>query len=86
MRFLHERYRAAGRPSRGLDLLAAVDRWLGAPVCAAEARRHLDAASFPDLRDLYARLGVRVEGGRVRLDEDAPEAGLRRAIVRAGGR
>jgi len=42
-----------------------------------------DTAVAPDLQRLWQQLGVVAAGATVRLDDHAPLAGVRRAIMRA---
>jgi hypothetical protein len=42
-----------------------------------------DTAVTPDLMGLWRQLGVLPEGASVRLDDHAPLAGVRQAIMRA---
>ena len=86
MRLLHARYGTASRPQSGLDLLRAADRAFGQAIAVPIAERHLASRAFPDLRGTYQALGIRVAGGRVTLDDSAPLAGIRKAIMRKGGR
>ena len=86
MRIIHARYGAVPKPHGGLDLLRAADRVLGRSVAAPIAEHNLLRRQFPDLRSVYEELGIRVVGGRVELDDSAPQAELRRAIMRKGGR
>jgi hypothetical protein len=54
----------------GLTVLADLYRELG-----------LASGPAPELGELWRRLGVRRAGGRISYDDDAPLAGVRRAIV-----
>ncbi len=69
------------RATYGLKLLQASDRRIGANVVRPIAAKHLASTSFPDLSAVFAQLGVVVEAGRVRLDDRAPLASFRRAIM-----
>jgi predicted metalloprotease with PDZ domain len=61
--------------------LAAGDAALGQPVLTELRRRLGEQAVTIDLAALWKRLGVRVEGGQVQLDDSAPLAAIRRAIT-----
>lgn len=62
-------------------LLALGDRAVGVPVLSELYNSMKDRPSPVDLDALWQRLGVRPAGRGVVLDEDAPEARLRRAIT-----
>ena len=64
-------------------LFAELDRLAGDPVFMPLYRRHADRRGFPDTRAAFEELGIVVRRDRVRLDETAPLAGLRRAILSA---
>jgi len=63
--------------------LAVGDRAVGLKVLTALYDRMAAAPGTADLGDLWRRLGVRREGGRVVYDDQAPLASVRRAIVGA---
>jgi hypothetical protein len=64
------------------EVLAAVDRGLGAPVLGPIARAHARQGSPFDLHELFAKLGVnRNAKGSVQLSDSAPLAAVRRAIT-----
>jgi hypothetical protein len=63
--------------------LAVGDRAVGLKVLTALYDRMAAAPGTADLGDLWRRLGVRREGGRVVYDEQAPLASVRHAIVGA---
>jgi hypothetical protein len=81
MRVIHARFGAAPKPHSGVELLRAADRALGRSIAAPIAEQHLLQRSFPDVRTVQQALGIIVEGGRVRLDEGAPMAAVRKAIM-----
>jgi hypothetical protein len=63
-------------------LLRQADTWLGEPLLDDLADAALPRRDFPELADLYAALGiVVVDGKTVRLNDEAPEAKIRRAIT-----
>jgi hypothetical protein len=62
-------------------MLAELDRWHGAPIFTEIAARHLARAEFPDIAELYGRLGMTIGASTVTLDERHPAAEIRRAIM-----
>jgi hypothetical protein len=62
-------------------LLAIGDRAVGVPVLTELYERMKDQPAPTDLGALWRRLGIVREGKGVRFVEDAPEAGLRRAMT-----
>jgi hypothetical protein len=65
------------------ETLAAIDRGIGVPVVVPLAERHRDGGSAVDFGRLLRELGVLLDAnGRVRFDDRAPLAGVRRAITR----
>lgn len=81
MRTLWRRHRFPARPWDGEALLAQADRDLGTTICAREARAHVHAKDFPPVEALLTELGVVVTGRRVRFDDTAPGAALRKAMT-----
>jgi predicted metalloprotease with PDZ domain len=71
----HRRWGAA-------ELLAELDRLTDTRVFSDLYRRHVPSDAFPDLASVYRRLGLEPSGGGLRLDDGAPEAGTREAIMR----
>jgi hypothetical protein len=82
MRFLHRTYGRSQEAYTGPELMAAVDAWLGVPICKPLADRYLASRRFPDLRAAYAALGIEVVSGVLRLRNDAPQAADRVSITR----
>lgn len=67
----------------GLERIFQVaDRGVGVPVLSELYQRHRAAAVSVDLPQLFARLGVQVNGDQVRFDDAAPQAAIRQAITR----
>ncbi len=66
----------------GTELFMTLDSLLDEPVFMPLYRRHADTAGFPDTSEAFARLGLRVDDGRVRLHSDADLAGVRESITR----
>ena len=64
------------------ETFAAIDRGIGAPVLAELAERHVAKGTPVDLPRLFLELGVAgAPKGGLRLDEKAPLAAVRRALV-----
>ena len=82
MRILSNELREDGKSWDGLEILRAVDRRLGEPICAPIAEQWLRSRRFPDVKPAQRALGIVVRGGRVTLDDRAPRAQDRRAIMR----
>lgn len=85
---LQDALRAVARASGGLSsdwpisrVLATGDAATGTTVLADLYARMKDAPLDPDLPALWGKLGVVPEGGSVRLNDDAPLARVRRAIM-----
>jgi hypothetical protein len=64
-------------------VLARGDEAVGVPVLEELYARYRDAAAAPDLVQLWKDLGVEGAGAAVHLNEAAPLADIRRAIMRA---
>lgn len=71
-----------GKDSNLRDLFAVGDRATHTNVLAKLYEQMRDTPVTPDLNDLWRRLGVTAVDGRVRFDDDAPLAQMRRAITR----
>jgi hypothetical protein len=63
-------------------VLARGDEAVGVPVLEELYARYRDAAAAPDLAQLWRDLGVEGAGAAVHLNEAAPLADIRRAIMR----
>jgi hypothetical protein len=62
--------------------ISTIDQALGAPTLARVAARHAERGHAFDLEALLRDLGVlRLPDGSVQLSNDAPLAGVRRAII-----
>ncbi len=68
------------------SLLALGDRAVGIRVLADLYAQMRDTPMAVDLPAIWRRLGVRPDGKSVRLDDDAPEAAIRRAITASPAR
>ncbi len=64
-----------------VDVLEIADRAAGAPALASLYLAMKDRPTQVSLDELWRSLGVVVEGGTVRLDDEAPLAATRRALV-----
>lgn len=69
------------RTWEGPELLDKLDALAGTDLFGELGRRYMYSRYFPNLRPLFADLGVSLERGRVRLDDKAPAAGIRAAIM-----
>ncbi|MCA9708183.1 MAG: hypothetical protein KDK70_20190 [Myxococcales bacterium] len=69
------------------ELLEELDAWYGRPLFTQTADAVLAQPELPDVEAVLAKVGVRVEGDRVRLDDDPAKARHRRAMMapRPGG-
>lgn len=65
----------------GPELFARLDQLSGDTVFMELYRRHADAAGMPDLTTLYRQLGLNPNGDLLELDDNAPGAAIRRAIM-----
>lgn len=73
---LHESRRFSAK-----EIFARLDRATRGQVFRELYQRHTPSETFPDLRATYPALGLVVEGDQIRLDDRAPLAPLRRAIM-----
>jgi len=62
-------------------VFATGDAAVGVPVLAELYARYADKPATPDLKGLWKELGVTADGEGVRLDDSAPLAPVRRAIL-----
>lgn len=67
---------------RARDLLARMDAITGTHVFTELHDQQIDAAAFPDLRELYDALGFTVRDGELQYTEGAPHQRLRETIMR----
>jgi hypothetical protein len=67
-----------------MKLLDRCDALLGKTVIAALAKQHIEKGSAMDLDRLWQRLGVSMDGDRVRYDDSAELAWLRPLIIWGG--
>ena len=87
---LQDALRAVLRGSGGLAahwpierVLRTGDAAVGVNVLEELYAKYGDTPVTPDLTQLWSRLGVERDGDSVRLDDSAPLAAIRRAIMRA---
>jgi len=85
---LQDAMRSVAAASGGLSadwpitrVFATADAATGTRVFEELYAQMKDKPVTPDLHDLWSKLGVVLEGGRVVLRDDAPLAGVRRAIM-----
>jgi hypothetical protein len=72
------------RSWRARELMQRLDALTGDTVFTELYRRYVDSDDFPDLRALYAQLGIEATGKiDVQLDPTAPQADIRTAIMAA---
>jgi hypothetical protein len=69
-----------------MNLLHRCDALLGKPVIATLAQQHIEQGSAMDLDKLWRRLGVSMDGDKVRYDDSAEFAWLRPLIIWGGAR
>jgi len=72
-----------GRAWRADELMQRLDRLTGTRIFSNLRRRYERSDRFPEVTPTLRRLGVLERGGRVRLDDEAPLAGVRDAIMGA---
>lgn len=81
-----QKFQACCLPSKdvwtGAEFFAKLDSLVGEPVFMPLYRRYADTAGFPDAREVFERLGVRVEGDDVSLRRRAELVEIRKAITR----
>ncbi len=66
---------------QGRAVMHRFDRLAGEGVLVPLFDRYADSRTFPDLEGVLASLGVEIRRGRIRLDDDAPLAHIRAAIM-----
>jgi hypothetical protein len=71
---------------RAADLLGELERRTGLGVFEDLRRRYPRMRGFPRLESVYGMLGLRPQGGQIRLLGDVPAGSLRREIMRPGAR
>ena len=86
MQWVREMPGAGEAPLHAADIVAEVDRRLGAARFQPLVEPKLTSAAFPDVSAAQAWLGIDPSGPRVRLLPDAPGAAVRDAIMRGARR
>ena len=81
IRWWHAHRGGTVKPYPGLALLRDAERALGVREALPIAEALLADRAFPDVAPTYEALGIRVADGRVALDEAAPLAAIRKAIM-----
>jgi hypothetical protein len=81
---LHDCCARSPRPLPAQTVLAKLDELAGAPVFSKLAARWVDGPQFPDLDELYRKLGVHVEQDKV-VFQKAEMAWVRDAIMSSKG-
>lgn len=71
------------RSWRARELFDRLDEITGTDVFSKLYQRHVGATDFPDAFSLYEELGLVLKKNRIKLDDGAPYAGIRRAIAGA---
>jgi predicted metalloprotease with PDZ domain len=66
----------------GPELFAQFDEFASSPVFMPLYRRFADTAGFPDMREVFARLGLVVTDGKVRVRHLAELRAIRKAILK----
>ncbi len=82
---LHECCLDPARSWRAADLLARLDELTGYDVFGELYRTHVPDEAFPDLSEVYGRLGLVPAPDGIRFDPDAPWARIRYFIMNAPG-
>ena len=81
LRAIHDKEGGLERRAEIEPLLATGDLALGGTVLRDLYARFGSRPEAPDLRELWRRLGLAQDGGRLRVDDEASGAAVRRAIV-----
>jgi hypothetical protein len=63
------------------DVMQRLDQLVGETVFVPLHDRYVESSDFPDLHEVYRALGVELKRDEVRLDDGAPLAKLREAIM-----
>ncbi|MDZ7644962.1 MAG: hypothetical protein U5K76_12585 [Woeseiaceae bacterium] len=71
----------SGRVWSGPELFATLDELAGRNIFMPLYRRYADTIGFPDTTPLFARLGLRIDDGRVRIERSAHLEQIRNAIT-----
>jgi len=71
-----------GRTWRAKEMFAKLDELTSTKIFSALYDQHVHAESFPDMRSTWQHLGINTRRNQVSLNEDAPLAEVRTAIMR----
>lgn len=66
---------------QGMELFARLDSLTDHKVFERLYRDYADSSGMPDMRALYSELGIDIANSRVRLNDNAPLAKVRRSIM-----
>lgn len=69
------------RPWTAAEMVARIDRASGTSALGDAVARDLRSSDFPPARELLARLGVTTDAHEAHLDDAAPDAAIRRALL-----
>lgn len=81
IREVHRAFAGHGTEASAAEVVKHLDAWLGRPLFSEITAAALASTEFPDTAALLAPLGVSRRAGRTSLDDDAPDAAIRRAIM-----
>lgn len=80
-----EQFQACCLPSNrvwtGQEFFQKLDTFTEQPVFMPLYWRYADTAGFPDIRETFARLGLSIANGKVRMERSAELSGIRDAIT-----
>jgi len=65
----------------GLDLLKKLDEITGTEIFTGLYNQYIPSTRFPDVTGIYQKLGLTIEGKKLVLDNHAPAANIRKAIM-----
>ena len=69
------------KPKIVAELMERLDALTGTDVFGRLYFRHVHSRTFPDLNEVYRRLGIDTHKGQLRFRNDAPLVEARRAIM-----
>jgi hypothetical protein len=81
MREVRRTFSPRPKEASAAEIVKHLDEWLGRPLFSEISSRHLAEKRFPPVEETLRRLGVVVRDGVVSLDDAAPDATIRRAIM-----
>lgn len=65
----------------GLELMKKLDEITGTEVFTGLYNQYISSTKFPDMTAIYRELGLTVQGKKLILDDHAPAANIRKAIM-----